>query len=254
MNTHCPPKRVPSAARFFTLCRLTMQPPQSYSVEDNAALGSLQASPQAPGQTTGVAGARASALDSEYRDTGSKAALLLAVEPKDPKCFTESLRDLTCFWDESLPPEGLLNHTFHYRYDCEWLWVAAVLTSCLVDVLVSPDLDPLILALSLILLLIMTVLSITVFLSHRRFLLKKMWPPIPSPESTFGGLFTVHRGNFQCVTLKKPQLAEPSAERSVTSNANTMELHSTVMFPCLPAKILLTRDVLKEHAVCACGV
>ncbi|MGH0132712.1 UNVERIFIED_CONTAM: hypothetical protein FKN15_008194 [Acipenser sinensis] len=32
MNTRCPPKRVPSAARFFTLCRLTMQPPQSYSV------------------------------------------------------------------------------------------------------------------------------------------------------------------------------------------------------------------------------
>ncbi|MGH0157925.1 UNVERIFIED_CONTAM: hypothetical protein FKN15_051655 [Acipenser sinensis] len=32
MNTRCPPKRVPSAARFFTLCRLTMQPPKSYSV------------------------------------------------------------------------------------------------------------------------------------------------------------------------------------------------------------------------------
>ncbi|MGH0177272.1 UNVERIFIED_CONTAM: hypothetical protein FKN15_074744 [Acipenser sinensis] len=32
MNTRCPPKRVPSAARFFTLCRLTVQPPQSYSV------------------------------------------------------------------------------------------------------------------------------------------------------------------------------------------------------------------------------
>ncbi|MGH0125364.1 UNVERIFIED_CONTAM: hypothetical protein FKN15_028745, partial [Acipenser sinensis] len=32
MNTRCPPKRVPSAARFFTLCRLTVQQPQSYSV------------------------------------------------------------------------------------------------------------------------------------------------------------------------------------------------------------------------------
>ncbi|MGH0127743.1 UNVERIFIED_CONTAM: hypothetical protein FKN15_015912 [Acipenser sinensis] len=31
MNTRCSPKRVPSAARFFTLCRLTVQPPQSYS-------------------------------------------------------------------------------------------------------------------------------------------------------------------------------------------------------------------------------
>ncbi|MGH0132493.1 UNVERIFIED_CONTAM: hypothetical protein FKN15_053939 [Acipenser sinensis] len=94
MNTRCPPKRVPSAARFFTLSRLTVQPPQSYSVggqrssgqltgkpapgqttgvagarpamqptqsyssEDNAALGSLQASPQVPGQSTGVASAR----------------------------------------------------------------------------------------------------------------------------------------------------------------------------------------------------
>ncbi|MGH0176847.1 UNVERIFIED_CONTAM: hypothetical protein FKN15_007288 [Acipenser sinensis] len=32
MNTRCPPKHVPSAARFFTLCRLTVRPPQSYSV------------------------------------------------------------------------------------------------------------------------------------------------------------------------------------------------------------------------------
>ncbi|MGH0156896.1 UNVERIFIED_CONTAM: hypothetical protein FKN15_032558 [Acipenser sinensis] len=38
--------------------RLTMQPPRATASEDNAALGSLQASPQAPGQTTGVAGAR----------------------------------------------------------------------------------------------------------------------------------------------------------------------------------------------------
>ncbi|MGH0167840.1 UNVERIFIED_CONTAM: hypothetical protein FKN15_004278 [Acipenser sinensis] len=32
MNTHCPPKRVPSADRFFSHCGLTMQPPKSYSV------------------------------------------------------------------------------------------------------------------------------------------------------------------------------------------------------------------------------
>ncbi|MGH0149603.1 UNVERIFIED_CONTAM: hypothetical protein FKN15_048988 [Acipenser sinensis] len=53
MNTRCPPKRVPSAARFFTAdspcSRL-----RATASEDNAALGSLQASPQAPGQTTGV--------------------------------------------------------------------------------------------------------------------------------------------------------------------------------------------------------
>ncbi|MGH0162908.1 UNVERIFIED_CONTAM: hypothetical protein FKN15_043833 [Acipenser sinensis] len=54
-NTRCPPNRVPSAARIFTRCRLTMQPPRGTVLEDNAALGSVQASPQAPGQTTGVA-------------------------------------------------------------------------------------------------------------------------------------------------------------------------------------------------------
>ncbi|MGH0129897.1 UNVERIFIED_CONTAM: hypothetical protein FKN15_029239 [Acipenser sinensis] len=58
MNTRCPPKRVPSADRFFTHCGLTMQPPRATASEDNTALGSLQASPQAPGQTTGVTGAR----------------------------------------------------------------------------------------------------------------------------------------------------------------------------------------------------
>ncbi|MGH0145027.1 UNVERIFIED_CONTAM: hypothetical protein FKN15_026816 [Acipenser sinensis] len=56
VNTRCPPKRVPSkwsADRFFSRCGLTMQPPKSYSVGGQ---GSSQASPQAPGQTTGVAG------------------------------------------------------------------------------------------------------------------------------------------------------------------------------------------------------
>ncbi|MGH0159203.1 UNVERIFIED_CONTAM: hypothetical protein FKN15_036861 [Acipenser sinensis] len=48
-------KRVPSADCFFTYCRLTMQPPRATASEDSAALESLQASPQAPGQTSGVA-------------------------------------------------------------------------------------------------------------------------------------------------------------------------------------------------------
>ncbi|MGH0151211.1 UNVERIFIED_CONTAM: hypothetical protein FKN15_060190 [Acipenser sinensis] len=38
-----------------------MQPPRATALEDNAVQGSLQASPQAPGQITGVAGARGSA-------------------------------------------------------------------------------------------------------------------------------------------------------------------------------------------------
>ncbi|MGH0136965.1 UNVERIFIED_CONTAM: hypothetical protein FKN15_071068 [Acipenser sinensis] len=54
MNPRCPPKHVPSATHFFTPCSHL----RATASEDNAALGSLQASPQAPGQTTGVAGVR----------------------------------------------------------------------------------------------------------------------------------------------------------------------------------------------------
>ncbi|MGH0158879.1 UNVERIFIED_CONTAM: hypothetical protein FKN15_036822 [Acipenser sinensis] len=45
MNTGCPPKCVPSAARFFTLCRLTVQPPQSYSVGGHRSSGQLTGKP-----------------------------------------------------------------------------------------------------------------------------------------------------------------------------------------------------------------
>ncbi|MGH0138348.1 UNVERIFIED_CONTAM: hypothetical protein FKN15_013098 [Acipenser sinensis] len=45
MNTRCPPKRVPSVARFFTLCRLTVQPPQSYSVGGQRRSGQLTDKP-----------------------------------------------------------------------------------------------------------------------------------------------------------------------------------------------------------------
>ncbi|MGH0141794.1 UNVERIFIED_CONTAM: hypothetical protein FKN15_074619 [Acipenser sinensis] len=45
MNTRCPPKHVPSAARFFTLYRLTVQPPQSYSVGGQHSSGQLTGKP-----------------------------------------------------------------------------------------------------------------------------------------------------------------------------------------------------------------
>ncbi|MGH0115631.1 UNVERIFIED_CONTAM: hypothetical protein FKN15_037954 [Acipenser sinensis] len=45
MNTRCPPKRVPSAARFFTHCELTVQPPQSYSVGGQRSSGQLTGKP-----------------------------------------------------------------------------------------------------------------------------------------------------------------------------------------------------------------
>ncbi|MGH0135617.1 UNVERIFIED_CONTAM: hypothetical protein FKN15_058222 [Acipenser sinensis] len=45
MNTRCPPKSVPSAACFFTLCSLTVQPPQSYSVGGQRSSGQLTGKP-----------------------------------------------------------------------------------------------------------------------------------------------------------------------------------------------------------------
>ncbi|MGH0128044.1 UNVERIFIED_CONTAM: hypothetical protein FKN15_036089 [Acipenser sinensis] len=45
MNTRCPPKHVPSAARFFALCRLTVRPPQSYSVGGQRSSGQLTGKP-----------------------------------------------------------------------------------------------------------------------------------------------------------------------------------------------------------------
>ncbi|MGH0140134.1 UNVERIFIED_CONTAM: hypothetical protein FKN15_010178 [Acipenser sinensis] len=44
-NTRCPPKRVPSADRFFSHCRLNMQPPQSYSVGGQSSSGQLTGKP-----------------------------------------------------------------------------------------------------------------------------------------------------------------------------------------------------------------
>uniref|UniRef100_A0A4W5JTM2 Erythropoietin receptor n=1 Tax=Hucho hucho TaxID=62062 RepID=A0A4W5JTM2_9TELE len=59
------------------------------------------------------------------------------------------------------------------------------------------DLDPLIVSLSLVISLVLTLLSLIVLMSHRRFLLKKIWPIIPTPESKFQGLFKVYGGDFQ---------------------------------------------------------
>ncbi|MGH0160005.1 UNVERIFIED_CONTAM: hypothetical protein FKN15_072854 [Acipenser sinensis] len=45
MNTRGPPKRVPSAAHFFTRCKLTVQPPQTYSVGGQRSSGQLTGKP-----------------------------------------------------------------------------------------------------------------------------------------------------------------------------------------------------------------
>ncbi|KAI3360188.1 hypothetical protein L3Q82_014504 [Scortum barcoo] len=59
------------------------------------------------------------------------------------------------------------------------------------------ELDILIMSLTLVISFILIALSLTMLLSHRRFLAKKIWPAIPTPDSKFQGLFTVYRGDFQ---------------------------------------------------------
>ncbi|CAB1420575.1 unnamed protein product [Pleuronectes platessa] len=59
------------------------------------------------------------------------------------------------------------------------------------------EFDPLIMSLTLIISFILVVLSLTVLRSNRRFLTKKIWPTIPSPEGKFQDLFTVYGGDFQ---------------------------------------------------------
>ncbi|XP_051988299.1 erythropoietin receptor-like [Xyrauchen texanus] len=59
------------------------------------------------------------------------------------------------------------------------------------------DMDPLIVLLVLFIGLILLLLSLTVILSQQKFLLKKLWPDIPTPEYKFPGLFTVYKGDFK---------------------------------------------------------
>ncbi|XP_029293526.1 erythropoietin receptor [Cottoperca gobio] len=59
------------------------------------------------------------------------------------------------------------------------------------------ELDHLIMSLTLIISFILIVLSLTVLLSHRRFVVKKIWPTIPTPDSKFQDLFSVYGGDFQ---------------------------------------------------------
>ncbi|KAM3864390.1 erythropoietin receptor [Diretmus argenteus] len=78
-------------------------------------------------------------------------------------------------------------------YDGYWsAWTDPVFIETL-----PADVNLLILSLSLIISLILSLLSLTVLLSYRRFLIKKIWPEIPNPETKFPGLFTVYGGDFQ---------------------------------------------------------
>ncbi|XP_077186070.1 erythropoietin receptor [Paroedura picta] len=66
-----------------------------------------------------------------------------------------------------------------------------------VTITTASSLDPLILALSAVLALIVLLLAFIALMSHRRFLKKKVWPAIPTPEHEFKDLFTIYKGNFQ---------------------------------------------------------
>ncbi|AWP18441.1 putative erythropoietin receptor [Scophthalmus maximus] len=59
------------------------------------------------------------------------------------------------------------------------------------------EFDPLIMPLTLIVSFILIVLSLTTLLFLRRFLTKKIWPTIPTPDRKFQGLFSVYGGDFQ---------------------------------------------------------
>ncbi|XP_066473010.1 erythropoietin receptor [Tiliqua scincoides] len=66
-----------------------------------------------------------------------------------------------------------------------------------VTVVIPSGLDPLILTLSVVLVLIILLLAFITMMSNRRFLKKKIWPVIPTPEHEFKDLFTIYKGNFQ---------------------------------------------------------
>ncbi|KAI1884040.1 hypothetical protein AGOR_G00222280 [Albula goreensis] len=117
------------------------------------------------------------------------------------------------------------------------------------------DLDPLIIILCLIIFVIFAVLSLTAFLFHRRFLLKKMWPPIPSPENQFPGLFTVYGGDFlewlsqsSGLLWRRPSLfytEELSAPLEVLSEARDRPVAPTPAPP--PTASGLLRDASLEE-------
>ncbi|GLD68800.1 erythropoietin receptor-like protein [Lates japonicus] len=78
-------------------------------------------------------------------------------------------------------------------YNGYWsAWSNSVFTETL-----PAEFDPLIMSLTFIISFILIVLSLTMLLSHRRFLTKKIWPTIPTPDSKFQGLFTVYGGDFE---------------------------------------------------------
>ncbi|XP_037331670.2 erythropoietin receptor isoform X2 [Pungitius pungitius] len=59
------------------------------------------------------------------------------------------------------------------------------------------ELDLVMVSLMLFISFILIVVSLVMLLSQRRFVIKKIWPTIPTPDSKFKGLFTVYGGDFK---------------------------------------------------------
>ncbi|MGH0174904.1 UNVERIFIED_CONTAM: hypothetical protein FKN15_069499 [Acipenser sinensis] len=103
MNTRCPPKRVPSATSFFTLSRLTVEPPQSYSVGGQRSSGQLTGKLQAslvhdPNCTNGCA-----KINHFYKQRWMVMMVDTAVTcPTDGTAFTEQM--ITWNVPRVLPP------------------------------------------------------------------------------------------------------------------------------------------------------
>ncbi|MGH0147547.1 UNVERIFIED_CONTAM: hypothetical protein FKN15_012345 [Acipenser sinensis] len=113
MNTCCPLKRVPSAARFFTHCELTLQPPQSYSIGGQRSSGQLTGKP---------AGARP-----DYR--GNWCAKHCSLKPCSCVYFSDNKLKLgaadsnpAVFWDtgEGRSPQHKQTKPASIHSDCVW--------------------------------------------------------------------------------------------------------------------------------------
>lgn len=104
-------------------------------------------------------------------------------------------------------------------------------------------LDPLIISLSVIISCFFLVLSLSMLVSHRRHLMKKVWPVIPTPESKFQGLFTIYGGDFQewlghtnGNLWQSPNLFCPEESPSVLEVLSELPVNAQMQVPPLPPK------------------
>lgn len=106
------------------------------------------------------------------------------------------------------------------------------------------ELDPLIISLSVISSFVFLVLSLTMLVSHRRYLMTKVWPTIPTPESKFQDLFTVYGGDFQewlghtnGDLWQRPNMYYYEECPSPLEVLSEMSTNPLLQFPPLPPKV-----------------